>query len=122
MFTRLNLHLCFSCCPTMCCAVLCRACCVLLSVFLQQVIQLHNAFLSAALQRSLLLQAEVVQHIHNLLAAAKELSKVVESIDTQQTGACARVERGVGLHITSAHSQQSQMHRRTHSLRVCLPD
>jgi hypothetical protein len=52
-----------------------------------QVIQLHNAFLSAALERSLLMQAEVVQHIHNLLAAAKELSKVVESCDVQQSGA-----------------------------------
>lgn len=51
-----------------------------------QVIQLHNAFLHAALERSLLLQADVVRHIHNLLAVAKELSKVVESCDVQQTG------------------------------------
>lgn len=44
-----------------------------------QVIQLHNAFLSAALERSLLLHAEVVKHIHMLLAAAKKLSNVVGS-------------------------------------------
>lgn len=53
-----------------------------------QVIQLHNAFLSAALERSLLLQADVVRHIHNLLAAAKELANVVGHVtgDAQQTG------------------------------------
>lgn len=50
-------------------------------------IQLHNAFLAAALECSLLMQAEVVQHIHNLLAAAKELSRVVESCSVQQSGA-----------------------------------
>lgn len=51
-----------------------------------QVIQLHNAFLSAALERSLLLQADVVQHTHALLAAAKELAKMVESCDVQHSG------------------------------------
>jgi hypothetical protein len=42
------------------------------------------------------MQAEVVQHIHNLLAAAKELSKVVESCDVQQSGA-NRQEMQTGL-------------------------
>lgn len=51
-----------------------------------QVIQLHNAFLSAALERSLLEQSTVVLHIHKLLAVAKELANVVKGCDTEQSG------------------------------------
>jgi hypothetical protein len=72
------------------------------------VIQLHNAFLSAALERSLLLQTDVVHHTHALLAAAKQLSKVVESCDVQQSGE-GRPQGVLGGGVQGGHAKAGRL-------------
>jgi hypothetical protein len=52
-----------------------------------QVICLHNAFLSAALQRCLLTETNMVRHIGVLLQAAHALAKEVAGLNDNSTGA-----------------------------------
>jgi len=52
-----------------------------------QVIVLHNSFLSAALERCLLTQIEVVKLINSLLAASSELTQQAAAlVDISSTG------------------------------------
>jgi hypothetical protein len=81
----------------------CLSVCVAAARILQ-VIQLHNAFLAAALECSLLQKPNVVQHIHNLLLAAKELSKMVESCSVQQSGAAVCRQAGCIVQCSQQHN------------------
>jgi hypothetical protein len=64
-----------------------------------QVICLHNAFLSAALQRCLLTETHMVRHISVLLQAAHALAKEVAGLNDSSTGT-RRFPLHIGLVLT----------------------